>query len=204
MQRHEGLIINHFHEIIYGFIFHDIQTCIQGRANFIAALALLSYTEYLGGLISGNLGVRTESKNNFNKALKYFPEEYLNVDSSLKIEYQDKNGRVKPDDGIYAIYRCGLAHEYFIKGIATIYNNPDGPTRDHIGIVVAQHQIEWPEEYGIPPVTNKVLEFYTNEYFRDYRSAVNKFFKSLIVDKDATLLKAFNDSLDRVYSRRIL
>jgi hypothetical protein len=206
MQRDEWTIIDYFQHFIFGFIYHDIERCVEARANYVVALALLSYTEFIGGLISGRLGLKDKGvpTSNFNEALQYFPKEYASLNASLKIEYKDDNGKTQTEQGIYALFRCGMVHEFFIKGFATIYNDPDGHAQDHIGIVKAERPIEWPEEHSIPPYLNKVLEFHTNEYFRDFKSAVDRIFKLLIVDKDQRLLRGFNDSLDRVYSRRIL
>ena len=76
----------------------------SGGGNFIAALALLSYTEYAGRL-----------KNN---------------------DFSDKNSRIRFDEffadlgtgyekflephNVYKIFRCGLAHEYYVKKTCTI------------------------------------------------------------------------------------
>ncbi len=205
MQRSKGNIIDYFQQFIFGFIYHDIEQCIKARANYVVALALLSYTEYIGGLISGDLGLRGKGRFNFEKALEYFPKEYKEINSSIKIEYIDEYGKTQIDDGIYSLFRCGMVHEFFIKGLPTIiYNNPDGYIKDHIGIVSKEYLIEWPEEISMPPYPNKVFEFYTSEYFRDFKSAIDRIFKLLVVDKDQKLLEGFNKSLDRIYHRRIL
>jgi len=191
MQMSKEDIIDYFHRFIFGFICHDIERCIEARANYVVALALLSYTEFIGGLISGNLGLKDKgiSNRNFKKALKYFPKEYKDIDSSLKVEYKDKNGKTQTETGIYFLFRCGMVHEYFIKGHPTIvYNDPYGPTQKHIGIIK----------------TNGKFEFHTNEYFRDFRLAVEKIYKMLVVDSNPKLLEGFNKSLDRISSRKII
>ncbi|MBI4296434.1 MAG: hypothetical protein HY667_04880, partial [Chloroflexi bacterium] len=192
LQRSEEMITDYFHQFIFGFIYHDIERCIEARANYLVALALLSYTEYLGGLASGNLGLVGKSQKNFEKALDFFPQEYKQIDSSILIQDVDEDGKQildnkgkpKQKTGIYHLFRCGMVHEYFIRGFATVYNDPSGLAKNHIGIVKAERLIEWPKEYKIPPYTNKVLEFHTNEYFRDFKLAVDKIFKMLIIDKN--------------------
>jgi hypothetical protein len=37
------------------FIVHDIQAAIDGKANYLAALGLSTYTENLGGFFNGDL-----------------------------------------------------------------------------------------------------------------------------------------------------
>lgn len=190
MQRSKEDIINYFHEFIFGFICHDIERCIEAKANYVVALALLSYTEYIGGLVSGNLGLRDRGipTRNFKKALKYFPKEYDNIDSSIKVEYKDDKGEAITETGIYSLFRCGMVHEYFIKGESVIHNDPCGPTKSHIGIIK----------------TAGKFEFHTNEYYRDFGLAIMKIYKMLIIDSNPILLKGFNESLDRIYSRKIL
>jgi len=46
-----------FKEYIFGFIYHDINSAIDGKANFLAALGLLCYTEFLGNR-GGNRGTQ--------------------------------------------------------------------------------------------------------------------------------------------------
>jgi len=113
LQRSKWQIIDYFHQFLFGFIYHDIERCIEAKANYVVALALLSYTEYIGGLISGNLGLKYKAKDNFDKALEYFPDEYRNINSTIQIEYEDDKGNIKTDTGIYSLYRCGMVHEYF-------------------------------------------------------------------------------------------
>lgn len=128
-------IIDFFHEYIFGFIFNDIQNCIKATADYTVALALLSYTEFLGGLINGKLGLEKWSKKNFGKALDYFPKQYKSL-KNIKIEYY-VNKKRQEKMGLYEIFRYGLAHEYFIKGgrkISCVWNNPNGYTADHIGV----------------------------------------------------------------------
>ncbi len=203
MQRSVWHIADFIHTYIEGFIYNDIERCIKAEASHVVALALLSYTEFIGGLISGNLGKNGSATENFRRALKLFPEEYGKVDSSIQLQYVDKGKLRTRKTGIYEVFRCGLVHEYFIKGHALIYNNPDGHTDEHIGILIKEELIEFPET-GLDPYPSRYLEFHTNEYFRDFKLAVGKILKLLLIDKDEKLLKGFNESLDRISSRRIV
>jgi len=198
-------IADFFHTYINGFIYNDVERCIEAEANHVVALALLSYTEFIGGLISGNLGKTGHTKENFEIALKYFPKQYREINSHISIQHiGDKGKPVLRRTGIYDVFRCGLVHEYFIKGHVLIYNNPDGHTDEHIGILGKEHEIEFPAETGLPSYTSKYLEFHINEYFRDFKSTVEKIIKLLLIDRDEKLLKGFHESLDRVRLRRIV
>jgi hypothetical protein len=94
------------------FIFADVQRELQlaaadprsleelgiipGGGNFLAALGLLCYTEFGGRLRTG----RNRPKNNFNSFFDRLGEEYA--------EFRKRHD-------VYDIFRCGLAHEYFVK-----------------------------------------------------------------------------------------
>ena len=68
-----------FKEYIFGFIYHDIQAAIEGEANYLAALGLVVYTEFMGGLVSGTLGKKGESKNRFYAFWNVMGLEYQTV-----------------------------------------------------------------------------------------------------------------------------
>jgi len=92
-------------DLLKSFMFSDIKVAIDGGANYLAALALSTYTEYLGGLLSGTL--TSHLGQNYTKFIqKYFDSEYMVLDSRLR-----KDGF----NGLYEAVRSGLVHEYFMK-----------------------------------------------------------------------------------------
>jgi hypothetical protein len=117
-------ILHVFDEYVFGFMRSDINAGIAGNANYLTALGLVSYTEVLGGLRTGKLGVRNQSSKNFNAFLAYMGPWY----ADLKAREVD----------LYDVVRCGLVHNYFIKGESTIWmyaradcgivSSPGGPT----------------------------------------------------------------------------
>jgi len=111
-----------------------------GGANFMTALALLCYTEAAGRIINKN----NNSANNFNT---FFDE--------LGIKY--KNFR-QSNPKTYDIFRCGLAHAYYVKKNCTIYMLK-GKATCGIGI----------------DKTNKYY-FVVEKYFEDFKKA----FESLL------------------------
>lgn len=72
-----------------------------GGGNFIAALALLCYTEFAGKLITG----KDDPKGNFNLFFDKLGSSY---------------GNFRKNHKVYDIFRCGLAHEYDVKRNCTI------------------------------------------------------------------------------------
>lgn len=76
----------------------------RGGGNFIAALSLLAYTEY-GGRLKNDDFSDTNSRKNFDD---FFAD--------LGTGYQ----QLLRQHNIYKVFRCGLAHEYYVKGDCTI------------------------------------------------------------------------------------
>lgn len=70
-----------------------------GGGNFLAALGLLCYTEFAGGLKNGDFS-RGKAKANFDS---FFDE--------LGPEYKAFNAKYD----VYGDLRCGLVHEYYVK-----------------------------------------------------------------------------------------
>jgi hypothetical protein len=109
----EKRILAVFDEYIFGFMRSDIAAAVRGKANYLAALGLVSYTEVLGGLRTGNLGLKFHSKKDFEAFIPYLGKEY---ESLLAREID-----------LYDIVRCGLVHSYFIKGESTIAMHATAP-----------------------------------------------------------------------------
>lgn len=76
-----------------------------GGGNFIAALALLSYTEY-GGRLKNNDFLDGTSRKNFD-------DFFVDLGPAYKQFLENHKDT-------YKIFRCGLAHEYYIKKNCTI------------------------------------------------------------------------------------
>jgi len=151
------IISNFFKEYIFGFIYHDIDAVIDGKANFLAALGLLCYTEFLGGLISPR-DSKNIPKKRFASFLPYIGKCYVIL---------NKN------DKLYDIFRCGLAHEYFIKRSASIVMYKGKNTR--CGIIFK----------------NDHWYFVVEKYFDDFRHGVKKYYNRLVVERNKKLIDNF-------------
>jgi hypothetical protein len=99
-----------------GFIFSDIEREIQlaradkrqlqalgvtpGGGNFLAALGLLCYTEF-----GGKLKFRKKTAaQNFNGFFDF-----------IGPDYKGFRGSFSRQNEVYDVFRCGLAHEYYVK-----------------------------------------------------------------------------------------
>jgi len=153
-------ISNFFDKIVFGWMYDDINAAIDGDANFLAALGLMEYTEILGGMVVTEKRIKNgitvnefpkECGKNFDAFLPYLGECYEKLDENLK-------------GGLYGRVRCGLAHEYFIKGSAEIHMD----YKDNIdcGII-------WEKE-------KDCVHFYVKNYFEDFKKAAESFYPELI------------------------
>lgn len=192
----------YFKDFIFGFIFNDIQKGINSGSNYLVALGLLSYTEYMGGLIKGTLGVRKGSSKRFKAALEYFEwKGDSNTYKEFKVEYVDEKDIKKPGT-IYDLFRCGLAHEYFVKGDSFVHNNPGGYIDKDTGVFYCEGCI--PENVGVQ-IVNGQLRFHTNAFFRDFKNAWVKYYYDLIEGpRKEEMQEIFNKAMERINSRRLI
>lgn len=157
-------IDNFLKEFIYGFMFNDINAVIIGKANFLAALGLMEYTEIVGGLVTGKLQEKKCCKQNFEAFIQYLGQPYIDLNKDINL---------------YDRVRCGLAHEYFIKGPATIWMSSDNPIP--CGILYNKDK-DW-------------INFVVIKYFDDFKSAICVYQRQLVHEKNEKLIKTFKKAL---------
>ncbi|MDQ6793797.1 MAG: hypothetical protein M3067_03020 [Chloroflexota bacterium] len=93
-----------FDQYVYTFIFSDIRRELDlarsghGGGNLLAALGLLCYTEFMGGI--ENQSFAGPAADHFNRFFDGMGDEYAAF-------------RVGVD--VYKVFRCGMAHEYLAK-----------------------------------------------------------------------------------------
>lgn len=161
----EKNILAVFDEYIFGFMRADIDAAIRGNANYLAALGLVTYTEVLGGFRTGKLGVKGTSKDNFNAFLPYLGPDYLHVQKTQGVD-------------IYDFVRCGLVHNYFIKGDSTVWMNAQGP-----GIIASP---------GGPTY------FLVNAYAQDLFAGATRFRNDILDGTDPTLASNFERGMKNI------
>lgn len=117
-----------FEHLFYDWICHDLSAGIENKENYLVALGLFSYIEFLGSLLTGDVGFNAPNKVNFDTAIKLFPQNYINLDSAISVT--DQAGTTK--SGLYSLVRCGFVHEYGIKGLGGVVSDPDGYTTNNL------------------------------------------------------------------------
>ena len=113
MNASQKAILHAFDDHVFGAMRAEIDWAIRGEAANLAALALVAYTEFLGGIVTGDLGRQGCSGSNFRAFLPYLGPDYKAL--------------ARRGVDIYDRVRCGLAHEYFIKGESTIWPKASAP-----------------------------------------------------------------------------
>jgi hypothetical protein len=105
-----------------GFIYNDVQRELNlarsgnGGGNFLSALGLLCYTEFMGAMYLG--GRKSTSRNYFTAFFR-----------SMGEPYQHLLGQTD----VYKIFRCGMAHTYFPENcVVAMLNTKKYP----VGIVI--------------------------------------------------------------------
>lgn len=100
-----------FDDYVFGFMAADVRREIsharagEPAGNFLCALGLLCYTEILGGVRRGTLAPGNGRQNFecFFRELGPAYEQLLDTGAD-----------------VYTWFRCGMAHEYLIKGSSTV------------------------------------------------------------------------------------
>jgi hypothetical protein len=149
-----------FNDYVYGFIAGDVQREIDRArsglpaGNFLCALALLCYTEVLGGVQRGTLA-RGEGRANFEAFFAALGPAY---------DALQKRGL-----DAYSVFRCGMAHEYFMKGEATVA------------------MLKGVEPAGIAQAPSGRYFFCVERYFEDLIAAARRLHMRLLSDPSPAL-----------------
>jgi hypothetical protein len=116
-----------------------------GGGNFMAALALLSYTEFAGRLKNNDFSDQNSRRN--------FDDFFTNLGPSYQQFLSQHN--------VYKIFRCGLAHEYYVKQDCIIAVRSRSRAATGIGF------------------DGKQYSFIIEPYFRDFKNAFNALCQTL-------------------------
>lgn len=133
-----------FERHIKNNLYPAVRCTLKKGTQFACAQLLCSYTEIMGGHISGNLGKRYYGTKNFNTFLEYMDPRYLELSKKINL---------------YDVIRNGLVHEAEPKKQFLIQLSKSNPKR--IGI----------EYYDKPSI---IINFHLREYFRDFKTGINK------------------------------
>lgn len=161
----DSIIDDFYKRYVMGFMIHDINSAIHGKANFLAALGLVAYTEFMGGVLRGTFK-EGQYMQNFNLFIQsYFPNCYKKVDLELKNRWSMKNG-------LYGAVRSGLVHRYFIQGQFIIWLGTHKGCGTELG-------------------DRGEINFWVNTYFEDFKNATVSYYEQLKKSNDRNLVGNF-------------
>ena len=107
------------YDILIEGMINDLSIAVQNGALYLSALGIASYSEYLGGLLTNNLGSNGDN----------FKAFFLRMNPNYP--------KMNNDVNLYKRIRCGLVHEYFIKKSANIRSlQKEETTKD--GVILHQ------------------------------------------------------------------
>ncbi len=163
-----------------GFIYHDTRIAIDNGLNYLTALGLMSYTEYIGSLMpdySSGLATTTDmsgKRANFYKFYYRMGNNYIVFDRRLKQTFGDNKG-------VYTVYRGGLSHAYFIGGNLII-----GKTRWNLSSVVAKTS-----NSSLGFTNEGKLGLATEKYFIDFITVVTELRKKILTQRNSEWIASF-------------
>jgi hypothetical protein len=163
-----------FKTYVIGWICEDIDREIRWAkagnpaGNALYAMGLLAYTEFMAKLLPAQRRPSDGARLHF--------EAFFRELGSCYADLLDNQGM-----NVYDIFRCGLVHEYFVKGTCTVamlnsspgnlevygaYENSQSPP-----VRLGSSFIPKPLKCGLGIATNGSYYFIVEKYYEDFRSA---------------------------------
>jgi len=147
-------------EIFDSFFNYQVQMMYAGieatnktnKTLHLCALALSAYTEVMGGLVTGKLKEKNQSRKNYEAFLPYLGEKYVSLNNLL----------IEKGISVYEIVRSKLVHEFSPRPSYGILRS-EIPNEQVIGI-----------EY-----LNGHINIRLSEYYRDFKKGVEKYYQEL-------------------------
>lgn len=104
---------SHIRHTLIEFQIGDLEKAMQhAKTNFLVALGLMTATEFMGGLLTGTLGLHKRPKGQTSRQSleeTRFEEGFKNLGDSYQQLLTSNKGGVLD---IYTNIRCGLVHQY--------------------------------------------------------------------------------------------
>ncbi len=182
-----------FDEYVYGYIFTDIERelalakskielrdgdqSFSGSGNFLCALGLLCYTEFMGGISLGTFNKSSHAL--FNEFFFLMGADYKEFDRQLAKHpsIRHKNRKLS----VYEVFRCGMTHEYFVKkkGVIFMLNGGVHTNQTIEGVeysLKAGAPTGWygPANQGLGVLDDGRYFFVVEQYFNDFAKACRK------------------------------
>ena len=161
-------IESYFDRFVKGEMYHSVEGLLTRETRISCALLLATYTEVIGGLMTGNLLKDRHSKVNFTHFIKKMGKSYEDVDSKVNL---------------FKRMRSGLVHEFAPKKQFIVWlteSEQDG----RCGV----------EYYD----GSDVLNIHLREYYRDWKKVVESYYDELMAGTNPKLTVNFLNSMKSV------
>lgn len=146
------LFFNHQVKLMYA----GIEATMKKDSLLLCALALSTYTEVMGGLVTGNLKEERHSRKNYEAFLPYLGKKYFDLNNQLK----------KQNTTLYKIVRSKLVHEFSPRPSYMILISESEQEKIGIEVIFYENQI-----------VNLIIN--VREYYRDFKNGVTKYHNKL-------------------------
>jgi hypothetical protein len=90
----------------------DLEKSVKYGLNFLTAIGIMVSTEFIGGLVTGNLGIDGHSRKNFEAGFVRLGDRYSDFLRRYKGDILD----------IYKNIRCGFIHQYLPCNVIGVLN----------------------------------------------------------------------------------
>lgn len=150
-------VISDVRHAMVEFQIGDLEKSAKAGLNFLTAIGLMVSTEFLGGLVTGNLGLAGLSEARFESGFMQLGKPYADFLSCHKRGVLD----------IYRNVRCGFIHQYLpphVMGVLNVETFAPGMKE-----------------------TNGQLVIFVSDYLRDLKAAVTRLLDDLDKDNDLFL-----------------
>ena len=151
------------------WMYSGIESTIKKKESaHSCALLLSTYTEILGGLITGHLKDIGHSKKNYEAFLSYLDQSYVDLHNQIDL---------------YKRVRSAFVHEFSLKPSYAIWLTDN--VTDKLGIEYIPDTDKVIVEDGklVRRLTKGSLNFYVREYYRDFKNGVEKYRGELNTNK---------------------
>lgn len=156
---------SYFNIQIKTLMYSGIENTMKKESLHLCALALSSYTEILGGLVTGKLKEERNSRANYDAFLPYLGEYYVNLNNRIVNSHKETLGN------LHKAVRSKLVHEFSLRESYIIVITENADENKH-GIELIENKIESGFSY-------LQLNFYVREYYRDFKKGVEKYYDNL-------------------------
>lgn len=178
-------------DIVKKWWYNDLRKAIDNGSNYLAALGLCEYSEIMGFLLLG----MDKNQNNTKRYVKFLEtmddsmniRYYSQIHQNMIIKYNSDTMKYEHNrSGLYGRVRCGLTHEYFIKGNSEVFKKED----DMI------HGIDYDDN-------DDYIWFSTSKYFKEFKNTIDHIEKCNLLSNLKPIV-VLNSGVVRTYTKGVV